>query len=189
MPSAILDNCYLQVPIAAHFCIRGILIPEDLPHYILFCPLYTEPGKKIIEIILKGLVYGGKIFSPSFQSGFVCLDGCDQMAGSGVLQHQSKQKWAEKVQEGGAQTLCHQCWLTVDADQWQMPVSDGWPLLWGALPVYPLRPIQMGQNSRLRLLLQVSLGFPRCIFVPDLPSPGAAQDCYAGEAIWMDLPV
>lgn len=50
-PSTILDGCYTQRQIAAHLCICRALVP----HYIPFCPLYTEPRNKFLAEILKGV--------------------------------------------------------------------------------------------------------------------------------------
>ena len=55
MPTAVLSGRYLKTPKELRFCICGASEVEDLAHYILTCPLYTEPRVKFLANLLNSL--------------------------------------------------------------------------------------------------------------------------------------
>ena len=52
MPSAMLPGRYSRTPMAQCLCICGNSFVEDLPHYVLACPLYSEPRNRFLSRLL-----------------------------------------------------------------------------------------------------------------------------------------
>lgn len=50
-----LEGQYTKTPIAQHLCIWQDLVPEDLCHYLLVCPLYAVPRKRLLGTVLDNL--------------------------------------------------------------------------------------------------------------------------------------
>lgn len=54
MSVTLLAGGYLQIPVAPHLCICGVSVAENLLHYALFCPMYTEARAKFLANLLVG---------------------------------------------------------------------------------------------------------------------------------------
>ena len=55
MPSSVLSGRYAQIPLSHRLCICGNPVVEDLPHYLLECPLYADPRRKFLIKIIPGV--------------------------------------------------------------------------------------------------------------------------------------